>query len=736
MTNFKAYIVLLTIALLFSACKNTENSNQEMVKLLHDQDLFETNALNIYSAAAVLKHQDSIINNATRGTDLLQVYIDKAYTLLQLGNEQKAVNILDSLNKTFVADYLKREAVTKALALACMRLGERTNCINHHSAEACILPIQGTGIHVDQNGSKRAIALYQQLLKNNSNDHEALWLLNIAYMTIGGYPQQVPPQYLIKMADTGSNSNIKPFADVAMDLGLAIRKMAGGCIVDDFNNDGYDDIITSSSSLKESMHYFKNNKDGTFTDIAKAAGLSQFTGGLNIMQTDYNNDGLKDIFVLRGAWKGKFGKEPNSLLKNNGDGTFTDVTKQSGLLSFHPTQTAAWADFNNDGWLDVFIGNESTPDDVNACELFINNKNGTFTESAISAGADIKLFVKGVTSGDYDNDGRTDIFISTMNGNNVLLRNITQKDGPVKFKDVTTDAKLNVKNYGTFTTWFWDYDNDGFQDILICGYGNNTTIARIAGANALNRYQGNFGKNILYRNLHNGTFKDVSQEVQLDQVTFAMGANFGDIDNDGFLDIYFGTGNPLFSSLIPNKLYKNDGGKKFSDITTPARVGSLQKGHGIAFADLNNDGNEDIFINMGGAYPGDAYQNALFMNPGQNNDNHWINILLEGTISNKQAIGAKLKLTFNENGIRRSVFRVVNSGGSFGSNPLSQHIGIGKAVQVDSLEVTWPVSGKRQYFTGIAKDKNIKIKEGSSKLTSYTLTRLDFIKMPGMGDMH
>ncbi|EHQ27876.1 CRTAC1 family protein [Mucilaginibacter paludis] len=720
--------ILFVVALLFAACRHQTDSNQEMVELLQYQDRFENNAANMYAPAAVLQQQDSIIEHTAPGIVLLQVYMDKATTLLQLGQEQKAVAILDSLNHTFIPDYLQREALIKGLAIACMRLGERYNCINNHAAEACIFPIRGKGIHTDKNGSERAIALYQQLLKNNSDDYESLWLLNIAYMTVGGYPQQVPPRYLLKIGDTIVHTSVKPFTDVAMNLGLAIRKMGGGSIVDDFNHDGYDDIITSSSNLKEPLHYFVNNKNGTFTDIAQKAGLSQFTGGLNIMQTDYNNDGLKDIFVLRGAWKGKFGKEPNSLLRNNGDGTFTDVTKQSGLLSFHPTQTATWADFNNDGWLDVFIGNESTASDVNACELFINNKNGTFTESALSAGAAVKLFVKGVTSGDYDNDGRTDIFISTMNGDNILLKNITQKNGPVKFKDVTREAQLDTRNYGTFTTWFWDYDNDGFQDLLICGYGNNIPIARIAGAEALHRYQGSNGKLILYRNLHNGTFKDVSQQVQLNNVSFAMGANFGDIDNDGFLDFYLGTGNPLFSSLIPNKLFKNEAGQKFTDITIPARVGSLQKGHGVAFADLNNDGNEDIFINQGGAYPGDAYQNALFINPGQNNDNHWVNILLEGTTSNKLAIGARLKLTFTDNGIRRSVYRIVNSGGSFGSNPLLQHIGIGKALQIDTLTITWPVTGKTQYFNNIKKGNNIKIKEGVDKLTPYQLIRLDFDK--------
>ena len=164
---------------------------------------------------------------------------------------------------------------------------------------------------------------------------------------------------LLKVEPNDTLHSVKPFTDVAANIGLNINNQAGASIVDDFNNDGYDDIITSSWSLKEPMHYCRNNGNGTFTDISDSSGLGYLTGGLNMMQTDYNNDGFKDIFVLRGAWKESFGKEPNSLLRNNGDGTFTDVTKASGLFSIHPTQAATWADFNNDGWLDVFIGNES-----------------------------------------------------------------------------------------------------------------------------------------------------------------------------------------------------------------------------------------------------------------------------------------------------------------------------------------------------------------------------------------
>src|SRR4030095_13979009 len=257
---------------------------------------------------------------------------------------------------------------------------------------------------------------------------------------------------------------------------------------------------------------------------------------------------------------------------------------------------------------------------------------------------------------------------------------------------------------------------DGWLDIIVCGYEFTESLAYYAAAEAIKSPVGNAGKIFLFRNKHDGTFEDVSAKVGLNKIAFAMGANFGDIDNDGYLDFYLGTGNPKFRSLIPNKLFKNLGGNRFVDVTTSSRVGNLQKGHGISFADLDNDGDEDIFIEMGGAYTGDAYENSFYINPGQNN-NHWINISLEGTISNKAAIGAKIKVTFKKNDIERSVYRHVNSGGSFGSNPLRQHIGIGQAVVIDSLEIKWPVTGKVQVFKNLKADMNIKIKETNASFT-------------------
>ena len=170
--------------------------------------------------------------------------------------------------------------------------------------------------------------------------------------------------------------------------------------------------MLSSSGPLDQLRFFHNNGDGTFSDRTRQAGLIGELGGLNIIETDYNNDGHPDVLVLRGGWWGKFGEYPMSLLRNNGNGTFDDVTEDAGLLSAHPTQTAAWADFDNDGWLDLFVGHESTPNDPHPSQLFHNNHDGTFTEVGAANGLADLGFVKGVAWGDFNNDGRPDLYVS------------------------------------------------------------------------------------------------------------------------------------------------------------------------------------------------------------------------------------------------------------------------------------------------------------------------------------
>lgn len=719
-------IVIVILAGIVS-CKQRSLPNQEMIDLLKLSAKADHNPDNVFSPEAIVEQCDSALNGAPSNDARQAALHKKGRALLQLGKEQDAIVLFEGLlQKLSLGDLNKREEILKDLAIAWLRLGDRKNCINNHTAESCIFPIAGGGVHRDKTGAEKAIELYKTILLDNPGDLESRWLMNVAYMTTGGYPEMVPRQYLLKVRDDDSTHLVKPFRNIAMNVGLNYKCIAGGSIVDDFNNDGYPDIVLSSWSLTEPMRYYRNNGDGSFTDVSDSSGLGYLTGGLNIIQTDYNNDGNKDIFVLRGGWKGKFGKNPNSLLRNNGNGTFTDVTKESGLLAFHPSQTAVWADFNNDGWLDLFIGNETTPnEEKHPCQLFINNKNGTFTEMAEKAGCAVVKFVKGVTSADYDNDGLPDIFLSTMNGNKILLKNVTTKNGEIKFEDVSEKAGLTHNLSRSFPTWFWDYDNDGWPDILVCGYEFTQSLSYYAGAEAIQLPIGNAGKVFLFRNKHDGTFEEVSAKVGLNSTAFAMGANFGDIDNDGYLDFFLGTGNPQLKSAVPNKLFKNINGERFLDVTTSARVGNIQKGHGVSFADLDNDGNEDIYIKMGGAYVGDAFENSFYLNPGQNN-NHWVNVVLTGSTSNRAAIGARIKATFNENGKQRSVYRDLNSGGSFGSNPLRQHIGVGQAATIDQLEIYWPVTGKTQIFHGLPIDININITEGDSTFTTYSLTRLDF----------
>jgi hypothetical protein len=670
----------------------------------------------------------------------LALHTFRSGALLELGKEKDAIEDLEHmLNNTGLEKtdplYVKAQ---KELSLAYLRLGERNNCISNHSAGSCIFPIQGKGIYTDPTASQKAIRGYEAVLQSRPDDLEARWLLNVAYMTIGEYPDKVPPALLIPGLDKDSSSiKLKPFADISSDLGLNhFKSEAGGVIVDDFNNDGYLDVVVSSWDLEEPMHFFKNNGDGTFTDCSKQSGLSEIKGGLNIIQADYNNDGLTDILVMRGAWLSNMGQQPKTLLRNNGDGTFTDVTVESGILSYGPTQTATWADFNNDGWLDLFIGNESRGRFAHASELYINNHDGTFTNVAAEAGCEKIMFMKGVVAGDYNKDGWPDIFVSGLDGRKMLLKNKGVKGRIPQFGDVTHEAGLDKEQTRTFPTWFFDYDNDGWPDIFVCGYAFRGPMAATATAEALGMPNpGLSSKMYLYHNNHDGTFTEVTDEMGLNKAVFSMGANFGDLDNDGYPDMYLGTGNPDYSSLVPNKLFKNVDGKRFEDVTSSARVGNLQKGHGVAFADFDNDGNQDIFIETGGAYKGDGYYNSLYLNPGQNDSNNWVSVLLKGTKSNRSAIGAHMAVSFHENGVQRTVYMDVNSGGSFGANPFRKEIGIGKATMIDELTITWPTSGMVQVFRNVAPRQFLTIEEGKDELVKQNIKRLTFKSQPGMGNM-
>jgi hypothetical protein len=226
----------------------------------------------------------------------------------------------------------------------------------------------------------------------------------------------------------------------------------------------------------------------------------------------------------------------------------------------------------------------------------------------------------------------------------------------------------------------------------------------------------------LYHNNHDGTFTDMSHATHLDRVLHAMGSNFGDIDNDGWLDFYLGTGDPKLTTLIPNRMYRNAGGKVFQDITTSAGVGHLQKGHGVSFADIDNDGDQDIFEEMGGAAEGDNYRSVLYENPGYGR--HWITLRLTGVKENRSAIGARLEVAVRTDKGRRSIFRTVGSGGSFGCNPLRQEIGLGDARGIESVTITWPASKQTEVIKGLEMDRFYSIRQGDERAVAAELKTL------------
>jgi hypothetical protein len=213
----------------------------------------------------------------------------------------------------------------------------------------------------------------------------------------------------------------------------------------------------------------------------------------------------------------------------------------------------------------------------------------------------------------------------------------------------------------------------------------------------------------LYRNRGDGTFDDVTRTVGLYRVVPAMGLNFGDLDNDGWLDLYLGTGNPDFGTLIPKRMFRNADGRRFQDVTTAGNFGHLQKGHAIAFGDVDNDGDQDVFELMGGAFLADKAYSALYLNPGQRN--HWLRLELQGVRSNRSAIGARIKVELKTaNGIRH-LYRTVGSGGSFGGSPLRAEIGLRDAAGIAAVEIFWPATGRTQRLTGLLPDRGYQVRE-------------------------
>ena len=502
----------------------------------------------------------------------------------------------------------------------------------------------------------------------------------------------------------------------------SIETMTGGVALFDYNNDGLLDIfftngaeIPSLQKSNPSFHnrLFRNNGDGTFTDVTEKAGLAGVGYAMGVAAGDYDNDGFVDLYVA--------GFNRNQLFHNNGDGTFSDVTEKAGVSGSLPggrkpwSVTAGWIDYNNDGRLDLFVVNYldysistahscQTDNIVDYCSpneyrgtaniLYRNNGDGTFTD--VSQQSHISQYVgkgMGVAFADYDNDGFTDIFVSNDTFPNFLLHN----NGDGTFTDVALLAGVayndNGKTVAGMGTDFRDIDNDGRPDIFHAAMFGDTFP--------------------LYRNAGNGEFEDVTGKTGIAAMTnrlTAWGAGIFDFDNDGNKDIFVAGSAILDNAMevnhkpypLPNGLYRNLGKMKFQDVSVQAGAGFFASAahRGAAFGDINNDGKIDIVVTVLNGKP------QLLINRSPNH-NHWIILNLVGVSDNRDGLGTKVKITTASGAQYNQATTAV---GYNSSSDKRVYFGLGNATVVDRIELAWP-TGVKQQLTNVMADQILTVVE-------------------------
>ncbi|HED64951.1 MAG TPA: CRTAC1 family protein [Planctomycetes bacterium] len=672
----------------------------------------------LLSKTLSIRMRAALENPALTGKDRLGMRIALAGRVLRDGNVAEAIEMYSALLAEAKPGSKRHLQAVRDLAIAHLRDAEVKNCISRHNADCCLFPLQGGALHTVDEPARLALEGFLEFLKAKPNHLRTRWLANVCALALGEHPDALPPEQVVPASAFASEYELAHYPDIAGKLGIDTFNQCGGVATEDFDQDGFLDILTSTFDPLGALTHYRSRGDGTFEDISSRSHADDQLGGLNLVAADYDGDGDQDVIVLRGAWLTVDGRIRNSLLRNDG-GVFVDVTRDAGLAEpAMPTQAAVWADFDNDGDLDLYIANESMvkedPNQDFPSQLFRNNGDGTFTDVAAEAGVTNDSYGKAVTVGDFDDDGDVDLYVSNF-GPNRLYRN----DGGLRFTDVAPELGVTEPEGRSFASWFFDYDNDGKLDLLSLSYSGSSSDL-VAEKLHLKR---TWPRPRLYHNL-GGRFEEVGKEAGLDRFILPMGANFGDIDGDGWLDLYLTTGDPSLESIVPNVMLRNDGGRTFQDVTTAGGFGHLQKGHGVSFCDLDNDGDQDVYHQLGGFYYGDRYQNAFFENPG--NGNHFLTLKLVGTTSNRDAVGARVSVVVRTPGGTRTLHRSVGSLSSFGGSPHRQELGLGDATGIEEVRIRWPRTQQEQVFRDLSMDAFYRIVEGEEQPERLERKRLVF----------
>jgi tetratricopeptide (TPR) repeat protein len=614
------------------------------------------------------------------------------------------------------------------LAMSHMRYAEAENCLSKltpltgdkntaphaqhahdenvdHLQKLCAIPL--VRFHDRAQSARAAAKIFEKLLdKYDNNNRLYQWLLNFNYMTVGGFPQEVPPKYLIKSKfidsfyGEGKQAIEKEYADLsftdrAREYGVDTFNAGKGVAVEDFDRDGYLDIVTGGNF--DLAKFYKNERGQKFIDRTEAAGLGGIKQPFIITAADYDNDGWVDVFFGR-----PFGNY--ALYRNRGDGTFKDVTAETGLLAAKPndhiaaTWVAAWSDVDNDGDLDLFLaqwgfkmplvrGLMAKPRMDST--LFINDR-GRFEDRTREFGltdtVEDNYFI-GAAFGDYDSDGYPDLFLSSpLRNTSVLLKNISGK----RFEPTT----LIRGDEGGFVASFLDFNHDGRLDLYWAGFADaKTSVEQVVFGEHLDEYRS--GQTRIFLQTGEGKFAERTDLFDMPMST--MGSSFGDINNDGCFDFYLGKGTPESWFILPNLMYvgKTDStrcSERLANISMLHGFGTIQKGHGIVFADFDNDGDEDIYSSLGGMWPADKWPNQFFVNDSRLG-NSWVTIRLRGRKTNYYGVGARIKVTGeNKKGAEIVRYALMDLRTGFGSSPYLAHVGLMDATQIKDVEVYWPGS--------------------------------------------
>ena len=612
----------------------------------------------------------------------------------------------------------QRNFVFKGRGVAYMHLAEQVRCGVERGPANCTVAPQSSRPDQYAQYYEQALGSFLRYLQHYPEDVAARWLANVSARALGLPPEVIPDEFRIDLFSRSTSPSVPRFPDIAADLGIDAYDQAGGVMVEDFDGDGLLDIATSTMDTFGSLRWFRNVGARGFEERTKGSGLEPQLGVLNVIGADYDNDGDVDIYALRGAWMAEYGMIRNSLLRNDGEGRFVDVTRSAGVEERLPTQAAVWGDFDNDGHVDLYVGNETTAGLAIRSSLYRNRGDGSFEEVAKAAGVTNDRFAKAVAVGDYDNDGDLDLYVSNR-GANRLFRNA----GDGSFDDVASVAGVTGPNL-SFVSWFFDFDNDGWLDLFVNGYDG--TVHDVALDTLGQAHQGTMPA--LYRNNRDGTFTDVTHRMGLAHVYLAMGANFGDLDGDGFLDIYIGTGKPSYETAVPNAMLRNVNGERFENVSVDGGFDRLEKGHGVAFNDIDQDGDMDVYHQLGGMFPGDRSGNALFLNPGAKG--RFLKLILRGTRSNRLGLGVRIQVDLDTPDGPRVIHRAAGIVSGFGgSSIVRQELGLGEAQRITRLSLWWPASNTRSEYRDVPLDTMIAITEGEQDIEQLAHEAIEFRTM-------